>query len=267
MRRGPHYWLFKAVAKYQYSVSDRIGIESPRNRKYFGTKDKRIEVLRNWIASGPPRQEAYELPPMLKGRRVIVYAGNVGVAQDMDNVLRLAQRLSSRADIGLFIVGSGTESRRIEASAGMLGLSNVVFNQEVDPTELRALLSKCDVGLVTLDRRLKSHNIPGKLLAYIQAGLPILGSVNPGNEVKDVVEGAGAGIVLWNGEDEALANAAVYMCDNTSDRTRMARHAVQLCADVFSADSAAAQLSRFFCAQTPEECCARLEAAPRGLAR
>lgn len=46
-------------------------------------------------------------------------------------------------------------------------LDNVVFFDEIDPDEIPGLYSPCHVGLVALDPRHKTHNIPGKFLTYI----------------------------------------------------------------------------------------------------
>jgi len=246
MRKGPLYWMFKGFAQYQYSVADVIGIESSSNRKYFPGRAHKTEVLHNWIEVDAPPPRLSGLPDRLRDRLIFVYAGNMGVAQDMDNLLRLAQKLAKREDCRFLFVGGGSERERLEANVTQLRLTNIVFLAEIHPQELRGLLRQCHVGLVSLDRRLRSHNITGKLLSYLEAGLPVLGSVNPGNDVKTVVESAGAGLVSWNGEDDALASAANRMLDRSDERTRMAVAAKQLCRTQFSATVAASQISRSF---------------------
>ena len=196
MRKGPHYWIFKAVAQYQYSVADMIGIESLSNKKYFSGSAHKIEVLHNWIEADAPPATHFSLPEKLRSYRILVYGGNMGVAQDMDNLVRLARNLVHRTDCRMLFVGSGTERGRIEAEVRHLGLANVVFLPEIHPQELRGLLRQCHVGLVSLDKRLRSHNITGKLLSYLEAGLPVLASVNSGNDMKTIVEGAGAGAAV-----------------------------------------------------------------------
>jgi len=246
MRKGPHYWIFKAFAQYQYSVADVIGIESSSNKKYFSRQSHKIEVLHNWIDTDAPPPPSFSLPEYVRQHCILVYAGNMGVAQDMDNLLRLARRLVHRKDCRMLFVGSGSERGRMESEARNLRLENVIFYPEVHPQELRGLLRECHVGLISLDKRLRSHNITGKLLSYLEAGLPVLASVNSGNDIKSVVEGAGAGMVLWNGEDDALANAANRMLDRRGKLARMAAAAKQLCRIQFSATAAAEQIGRTF---------------------
>lgn len=246
MRKGPHYWIFKAVARYQYSVADMIGIESQSNKKYFSGNTHTTEVLHNWVDIDAPPPPYFNLPENLRNHIILAYAGNMGIAQDMDNLVRLARSLVHRTDCRMLFVGGGSERGRIEAEVRHLGLANVVFLPEVHPQELRGLLRQCHVGLVSLDRRLRSHNITGKLLSYLEAGLPVLGSVNPGNDIKSTVEESGAGLVFWNGDDEALVEAACLLLDSEDTRIRMATAAKQLCRTRFSSLAAVNQIIEFF---------------------
>jgi len=246
MRKGPHYWLFKAYARYQYAVADFIGIESPSNRRYFSDANERVQVLANWIDLGAAAPPDISLPPSLSGSTILVYAGNIGVAQDMDNLLRLAASLRSRPDCKLLSVGDGTDRARVQAERARQGLDNVVFLPEVDPQELRGLLRGCHIGLISLDRRLKSHNIPGKLLSYLEAGLPVLASTNPGNDLRLVIEKSGAGVVEWNGDDQQFHEAARRMLNDPEERSRMAGAATALCRTMFSSDVVAKQIVNAF---------------------
>jgi len=246
MSRGPHYWLFKGFARYQYSVADRIGIEAPSNRRYFDARDARIEILPNWIELGTESVQEVEMPLSIAGKKVLVYSGNMGVAQDMDNLLRLARGLLPRKDCAVLFVGDGSERRRMESEAKRLGLTNIVFHAEVDPRQLRGMTRHCYLGLISLDRRLRSHNVPGKLLSYLEAGLPVIASINPGSDLRSIVEDAGAGIVLANGDDRALLQAATALLDDGQRRQRMSAAALALCSERFSSDAAARQVVAAF---------------------
>ena len=242
MRKGPHYWLFRAYAQYQYHVADFIGIESPSNSRYFEPGDPRVDVLPNWIDAPSPPPPA-SLPEALQSTRIFAYAGNIGVAQDMDNLLRLARNLLPRRDCRILFVGDGTERSRVQAEVVKQGLTNVLFLPEMDPQQLRGLLRLCDVGLISLDRRLKSHNIPGKLLSYLEAGLPVLASINHGSDLKSVIENGRAGLVVRNGDDEALVHAAHSLLDGAEERARMSIASKELCRGMFSAEAVVRKLT------------------------
>ncbi len=60
----------------------------------------------------------------LAGRKVFVYAGNMGIAQGMETLLDLAEKLRQRTDVGFSFVGRGSDSARLRVSASDRKLNN-----------------------------------------------------------------------------------------------------------------------------------------------
>lgn len=210
MGRGLPYRFFDAVARYQYSVADVIGVQTPGNRRYFepwlGHPGRHLEVLQNWLDKPSQMRCSIRVDQTaLAGRKVFVYAGNMGVAQGMDILLDLADKLCSRPDVGFLFVGRGSDAARLKAAAQARQLDNVVFFDEIDPDEIPDLYAQCDAGIVALDPRHKSHNIPGKFLTYMQNGLPVLANINAGNDLAQMIRDERVGQVCeTNQVDELL---------------------------------------------------------------
>ncbi|KMN81745.1 colanic acid biosynthesis glycosyl transferase [Chromobacterium sp. LK11] len=210
MKRGLPYLFFDMVARYQYSVADIIGVQTPGNRNYFDCwqqqPGRQLEILQNWLdtpAAAPCSIQVNET--YLKGRKIFVYAGNMGVAQGMDILLDLADKLYRRSDVGFLFVGRGSEVSRLRAAAQKRQLDNVMFFEEIHPDEIPGLYAQCSAGIVVLDPRHKSHNIPGKFLTYMQSGLPVLASVNRGNDLAQLIRDERVGQVCEsNRVDELL---------------------------------------------------------------
>ena len=78
-----------------------------------------------------------------------------------------------------------------------------------------------DIGLFSLHRDHKTHNFPGKILGYLAQGMPVLGLVNPGNDLLGVINNAGAGFVTVTGEEEQLFQNALILVRNLSEREQM----------------------------------------------
>lgn len=210
MGRGLPYRFFDAVARYQYSVADVIGVQTPGNQRYFdrwmGQSGRELEVLQNWLDKPAKSRCSIRVDETaLAGRKVFVYAGNMGVAQGMDILLDLAEKMRSRSDVGFLFVGRGSDSARLKAAAQARQLDNVVFFDEIDPDEIPDLYAQCDAGIVALDPRHKSHNIPGKFLTYMQGGLPVLANINAGNDLAQLIRDERVGQVCeTNQVDEIL---------------------------------------------------------------
>ena len=210
MRPGLVYRFFKRIAQKQYEAADIIGVQTPGNLNYFAAWEaarngRSVEVLQNWLdAPASARSRIRIDETSLSGRKIFVYAGNMGVAQGMDILLDLAARMRSRSDIGFLFVGRGSDADRLKEIAVARKLDNVLFLDEIDPDEIPDLYAQCFAGLVALDPRHKSHNIPGKFLTYMQNGLPVLANVNPGNDLADLIRRENVGEVCENNRVEEL---------------------------------------------------------------
>ena len=230
-KRGLIYLFFNTVARYQYSVADIIGVQTPGNLDYFKDwavrENRRLEVLQNWLFDSLTGECSISLTKTkLAGRKIFVYAGNMGVAQGVGAFLDLAELLQVRLDVGFLFVGRGSDASKIAEDARLRGLNNVLFFDEIHPNEIAGLYAQCAVGLVALDPKHRSHNIPGKFLTYMQAGLPVLGRINAGNDLVDIIQKNKVGRVSVGGDQnslEALARELLDLLDvdrNVKDRCR-----------------------------------------------
>ena len=245
MRRGGlAYRFFKTVERFQYRQADVVGVQTPANVPLVAREvpaGMRIVVLHNWL-SPPVASEGIPSPSLqhLQGRINFVYAGNMGVAQDMDAFVTLARRMQDRADVGFVFVGRGSEAAGLKAVAQEL--SNLLMLDEIEPAALQAVLAQCHVGIVALHPDHATHNIPGKLLTYLHASLPVLARLNPNNDLVKLIEDEGVGLAVA-GDNPALLHA--HACRLASDavmRSRMGAAGRGLAQRMFTPDAAAAQI-------------------------
>jgi glycosyltransferase involved in cell wall biosynthesis len=235
MGRGLIYRFFDAIARYQYSVADVIGVQASGNQKYFNQwlerSGRKLEVLPNWLDRAPNSTCSIRVNnTALMGRKVFVYAGNIGVAQGMEILLDLAEKIRNRSDIGFLIVGRGSDTLRLKESAQSRHLDNILFFDEIDPDEIPDLYAQCHAGIVLLDHRHKSHNIPGKFVTYIRSGLPVLASVNEGNELAHMIRDAQVGQVCETNNAYELMQLTEKLLDQiVTDLALSAR-----CKDLFN---------------------------------
>ena len=247
MGRGLPYRMLKAVADFQYSVADTIGVQTPGNiALLYSTSSAmsgRIEVLHNWLTSNPDTGCSIQIDATpLAGRKIFVYAGNMGIAQGMPILLDLAAALEERKDIGFVFVGRGSDADRLRASAKARQLDNVLFFDEIDPDEIAGLYAQCHVGLVALDPRHQTHNIPGKFLSYLQSGLPVLATVNAGNDLVDVIVDNRVGFVSTDNSATILAGLARGLADESVGNPTVAARSKKLARTMFSSEAAVNQI-------------------------
>jgi O26-antigen biosynthesis N-acetyl-L-fucosamine transferase len=253
LRKGLVYRFFRRVAVAQYRVADVIAVQSPANLKYFASTFPKesfdLEVLFNWtsLREGPLPKTNFRGRLDLRDKIVFLYGGNLGIAQDMDNILRLAARLAYRPDIHILLAGEGSEVSRLNRAIVANRLSNLQIIPGMSQQDYLSMVSEFDVGLISLDRRLTTHNIPGKLLSYLYWGMPVLASVNRDNDLFEILKMHRAGFCLVNGDDDSLCSAALCLADDAELRVRMGRSARQLLEKTFSVKMAVTQIFTHLC--------------------
>lgn len=245
LKKGPAYYLFKVFEHIQYRAADVIGVETSRSFDYFKSTPfiDKIELLRNWTVSDRPARldHSYRTKLALEDKVVFFYGGNIGVAQDMDNIMRLAKRMAGQSNAHFVIVGEGSERERFTKMAHDENMGNVTILPSVDPDTYMSMLSEFDVGLITLDRRLKTYSNTGKILGYMRCGLPILASHNPGNDLEDLLRDSQAGFGSINGEDDLLYENALKLCDPVL-RRKMGANSRRLLEKTFSVKKTVTQI-------------------------
>lgn len=248
MRRGPAYLLLNRIADQQYAVADIIGVQTDGNLEHFkdwqsAKPGRSLMVLQNWLGEAASSSCRIRIEDTaLAGRKILVYAGNMGIAQGMDIVLELAARMQSRRDIGFLFVGRGSDASRLKSKAESIQLDNVLFFDEIDPDEIPDLYEQCHAGIVALDPRHRSHNIPGKFLTYMQCRLPVLANVNPGNDIAALIRSWAVGEVCETNDAGELQERCKTLIDRIDTDLQLRDRCGELFRDQFAVSQVAQQL-------------------------
>lgn len=235
---------FRLFEHLNYNTSDCVAVQSPANLVLFEEMcphHKNAHVLMNWTKSKPTllADVVTKKTLGLDDKIVLFYGGNIGHAQDMINLMRLAQNLKNYEQAHLLLIGQGDEFELVEQTILEWGLTNVTLLPSVSQDEYIKIVAGIDIGMFSLSSKHSAHNFPGKLLGYMVESLPILGSVNNGNDVIELVNKSGAGFVSINGEDDILYNNAIKLIDDVALRKSMGNKSFELVRKMFSVESAA----------------------------
>lgn len=235
---------FRLFERFNYSVSDCIAVQSPANLVLFKKmypNHKNYRVLMNWTKSKPTllTHVIDKKQFGLDDKIVLFYGGNIGHAQDMLNLMRLAQNLKNCKQAHLLLIGQGDEFELVEETISSWNLTNVTLLPSVSQEEYIRIVAGIDIGLFSLSSKHSAHNFPGKLLGYMVESLPILGSVNKGNDVIELINESGAGLVSVNRNDDVFFKNALQLINDEVLRNKMGDNSFKLVDEKFSVENAA----------------------------
>ncbi len=172
-----------------------------------GVTRSRILYFPNWVEAEYQAADVKPpagLPVLPAGFRVM-YAGNIGAAQDFPAILSAAEALKERADVHWLIVGDGRMAEWARKEVGARKLENQVHFLGQQPPEIMPyLLGIADALLVSLKcEPIFALTVPGKLQSYLACGRPILAMLD--GEGARIVGEAEAGLVSQAGDAMSLA--------------------------------------------------------------
>ena len=202
---------FRFFETISYRKADMIGVMSQKNLEIFNRNtDNRYPtaILRNW-ANLSPHYSSNKVNNLrerlaLKDEVIYFYGGNIGHAQDMANLMRLTKSMKCFDKAHFLFLGQGDEVKLVNDLIKEWDLTNCSYLPSVSQDEFKNILAQVDVGLFSLSAQHSAHNFPGKLLGYMVQSLPILGSVNEGNDLMDLVNSNQAGLISVNGDDDVF---------------------------------------------------------------
>ena len=167
-----------------------------------GVESERISYLPQYA---PEQFEETNFNPVPKDTIDLMFAGNVGSAQNLTVVLAAAEILRDEKRLRWHIVGDGSELENLKKEAAEKHLENVVFYGRKASSEMPRYYAHADAMLVTLmDDPFISLTLPGKVQTYMAAGKPIIASAV--GETPLVIDEAKCGYCAKANDAQALAD-------------------------------------------------------------
>ena len=204
---------FEKLTTWIYKNSDKILISSKGFEESIvekGDFKDKIIYFPNWADKALEVKGDYKLPDMPSGFKVM-FAGNIGEAQDFDHIMEAAKFLQDEKDIHFVFVGDGRKRSWVENYRDENRLHDTVHWVGRHPVEaMPAFFEQADVMLMTLkDVSIFSLTAPAKLQAYMSAGKPILAMMN--GEGPRIIKEAACGYSVPASNSRALADTILEL--------------------------------------------------------
>ncbi|MBI3680406.1 MAG: glycosyltransferase family 4 protein [Acidobacteria bacterium] len=243
--------FLEAMERATYRSAEAITVHSEGNRRYVvsrGGRPERVQVVPNWVDTewirpGNSNNEVRRTAS-LNGEFLVVFAGTMGWSQGLGVVVDAARQLASEPDLAFLLVGDGTDRANLESKAS--GLSNVRF-LSMQPKELYpSVLAAADACLVTLRPEVATPVVPSKLLTIMAAERPVLASLPLFGDAPQIISESGCGITCPAGDAKALAQAVLFLKNQRTVASEMARRGRRFAEANFSRVACVRRFERVF---------------------
>jgi glycosyltransferase involved in cell wall biosynthesis len=240
------------LERFLYRRADRVVINSPGFEEHVrsrGAPVDRLALIPNGVDvdmfDPAERGRSLRTERGLGRRFVAVYAGAHGLSNDLGVVLDAAAALRRVPEVVFVLVGDGKEKAALQQRAAAEGLSNVVFLPPVAKMGMAEVLAAADCGIAILKPLpLYATTYPNKVFDYMAAGRPVVLAVD--GVVRELVEGARAGVFVQPGDGRALAAAVRRLARDRASARRMGTRGRRLVEARFDRRLQAEQLEQLF---------------------
>jgi len=212
--RSLKYRLSLRIFNWAYDAADTLIVIGRDMRDVVAKKihdPSKIEFIPNWSDTENIVSVPKEKNPILKrygveNTFVFSVAGNMGRTQGLDNIVEALSRGALDGGSSFLFMGGGAKLGEIRSAIESRKLDRVTATGWIPAEEQNAMLSACDVAVISLAKGMYGLSVPSKSYFNMAAGKPLLLIADPGSEIERVIEEHDIGWHVPPEDPDALAD-------------------------------------------------------------
>lgn len=223
-KKGSLLWkIGRVIENFTYRNADKIIVISEdfkQNLLNKGVPESKIEVIYNWVDEkavvpiAKEENDLYEELGIPRDKFNVVYAGNFGNAQNIDVILRVADKLKTHSGINLALFGTGGLKDKFVEQAKTMGLSNVHFYPLQPYNRVSNVYSLADAGIVSCKKGIGKGAMPSKTWSILSAGTAVVANYDKGTDIENILLSNNIGLFSDADDVEAFAADILHLYNN-----------------------------------------------------
>jgi len=225
--------ILRVANKFLYRKATRIVVPGRAMKRWLEEKhlisSHKIEVVENWADPNqifPIKNKDNILikSNYLDNKFVIMYSGNIGLSQDLENIVFLAEALKDIKDIIFLLIGEGAIKEKLMKMTASLGLKNIKFLPYQEKKHLRFSLNAAHIHLIPLKKGMKGIIVPSKVYGIMASGRPFIAAVDEGSEIDRIIKKFNCGLAVRPSDLEGLKKAVLWAFKNRDKIEEMGKN-------------------------------------------
>lgn len=213
--------MLKAMRMVERIVLNRVDAiavltpEMAASLKALGVS-RPIEVVPLWVDTDAIVPMPERDPPS------VLYSGNLGRKQGLEQVIRLARDLQDRApEVRILVRGGGNQAPELHAAIESQGLRNVQIEALLPKAELNRGLAEGAVHLVPQNPQAADFAMPSKIFNIMAAGRPFVATAGPGSALWRVQRQSQAFVCVLPDDAELLVDSVLGLLQDDAKRREL----------------------------------------------
>jgi glycosyltransferase involved in cell wall biosynthesis len=195
-----------------------------------GVPEDKIEVVYNWVDEQAVYRVERENNPLFedygldKEKFYVAYSGNIGLTQNMDLLVDVAERLQTQPDIGFVLVGDGAYLETLKQRVSEKGLKNITLLPFQPYSAIANVFSLGNAGLIISKGGVGANSVPSKTWSYMAAKTPLLVSFDSESELVKFTKENDCGVCVPPDDADALCEAILAMKGDKEKRLQQGKN-------------------------------------------
>lgn len=234
-----------------YRIADVIGCMSQANIDFI-QKEHQIptstscRVLYNWMNFSPYIEEDFsDLREKynLKGKFLVLFGGNIGQGQRVENIADLAKHYLLNDNIVFVIIGKGIKKDYLQQLAKDNDLTNILFLDYMPREDYLRFVKSADLGLISIHENNAAPTCPSKALSYMSLKIPILAMINRNNDYGRIIEEkANAGFWSVGNDKERIYSLFNFLYSSAELRRQMGENGYRFFCNYLTTEKAYSEM-------------------------
>ena len=234
-------WCFDLMNRCVYKHAASIIAVGRDMKELLETKlsglDIPVPFIPNWAETDTITPQDRKENPLLReigfeDKFVVLSAGNFGRPNDLETIVRAAERLSADTRVQFLFIGNGAKLKWLKARTSTL--SNILILPPMPRERQNVFLNACDATVVSLVRGMLGAAVPSRTYNYMAAGKPLLAICERHSEIAGIIQENEIGKWVEPGDSEGLAAAIHDLLSRGTDLRRMSERARAAAVDKYS---------------------------------
>lgn len=196
-------------------------------------------VINNWVDTEAIQYIPKKKNPLIEkyGLReddfLIVYAGNIGVMQNLKTFVLAARELKPYKNIKFIFIGSGAWHNSLVVMVEKYDLSNVILKPYEPIENIDQVYSLGDIEIVSIGRNVTKCSMPSKTWNILSCGVPVICQVDSDSELNSLINDSGVGYTIPPDDYKMLSKKIIELYESDDLRRNMGENARKLAVEQF----------------------------------
>jgi len=245
-----HIRFFRALENFVFHTADVVTVHSEGNQQMvlqqYPNLASKLNILHNWVDISLNKstytQTDFRKKWDIQQKHVAIYAGVMGPSQNLELLLHVAEQMQDESELLFLLVGDGKEKEKLQKIALEKSLNYVRFEGYVSREAYPDLLRICSIGLVCLSPLNKTPVVPGKILGYMAAGLPIAAFLQTSSDGHRIIKSAQCGFSADSADKDSCVKSMKNLLSQSNSFSKLGHNGKSYASKHFSKEVCISQL-------------------------